>query len=220
MARKMPKSNLNPKIVLVALWAALTLSCAAVVRIGLWRAAVPQPSHLEKGLIKSFLSAGWEIRSRKPLARRGNDVSWAEGVELVNTRQYPNTRIHLVPVRARGPQSFTIEILVRPVLGKNDWKIRVLTFGLNQRAELKGSKEVNKYDTIEAACWINGMTAAQQKRLVTLKLQGQEIKGIQQELERLIGLRQTRDWNCLLVVVRQSSRGNQEKIWSDIVEKL
>jgi hypothetical protein len=213
-------ANRSSRIIIVALWAALMLSSVAIVRIGLWQAAVPQPVDLESGVIKSLQSAGWEIRNRKPLAARGSEVSWAEGVELINTRQYTNTRIELIPVRARGPHSFNIETLVRPVLGKKNWKIRLTEFDGNQRAELKNSEAITKQDTVEAACWINGVTGAQRKQLLKLKLQGEQIKGIQQELERLIGLRQTREWDCLLIVLRTSSGGNQAKIWAEVVEKL
>ena len=200
----------------IALWSGLVFTAAAVVRVGLWRPATPQPAALNPGLISSLQSSGWSIQARTPDAYSGEEVSWAGGLALVNAQRHPGAVLSLVPVRARGPSTYTLEMLVRPVAGSDGTQTKVMRFGNHERARMK---LITKQE-IEAACMTRGVALADPNRMLATKLEQERLSTLKQQLERLAGLRQTRSWDCLLVVVRQPVNRDDSTIWNGLAETL
>ena len=50
------------------------------------------------------------------------------------------------------------------------------------------------------------------------KLEKEELTTVQQRLERLAGIRQTRSWDCLLLVVRQPANATSSVLWPKSLE--
>lgn len=198
----------------IALWMGIVFTAAAIVRVGLWRQATPKPDPLNPTLISTLQTKGWSIQEKKPAASQGEELSWAGGVELINIRRYPGAVLNLVPVRARGPISFTLETLVRPVVTTNWSATKLLRFGEHERARLQ---PINQQQ-IETACISSGVALADPGRMMRTKLGEERITTLQQQLERISGLRQTRTWDCLLVVVRKPVDPQENsQLWNEIV---
>lgn len=205
-----------------ALWAALVLTTAAIVRVGMWRPTTPQPGATSSGFIVPWQAKGWLIRARQPAASTGEELSWAQGVELTNPTRHPGAVVSLVPVRARGPSTFTLETLVRPVLGESFKTAGLLQFGVHERARLKAgaNQQSANQQTAQAACISGGIALADPERMVRSKLQQGRLTTLQQQLERLAGLRQTRSWDCLLVVVREPGQADSSRLWPELLANL
>lgn len=228
MVEPMDKPKQESRSMAIALCVGLVLSTAAIVRVGLWRAATPQPAALSPVLLSWLERGGWTVRSRRPTARSGEDLSWATGAELVNPGQYPGAVLNLVPVQARGPTSYTLKTLVKPVVNTTEWKPKLLRFGNHERAQVLPD-HVSKQQTggalqTEAACFSNRVALAKDERLLNNKLEKEELTSLSTQLERLAGVRQTRSWDCLLVVLRQPVKGasniNNNQLWSTVVRTL
>lgn len=204
----------------LALWLAIALTTAAIVRVGLWRPPAPRPAALNPAQLQPLVAAGWRIRANTPDASSGEELSWARGVELINADRHPGAVVSLVPVQARGPYSYVIETLVRPVIGSGAELTKLVPFGGHERARLKPRDQQQTQPGIEAACLSNGVATAGPKRLLPTKLNREPITGVQQQLERLVGLRQTRAYDCLLVVVRAPGQASSSGLWPELAGAL
>jgi hypothetical protein len=213
-----PKQESRPTLAMLSL--AIVLTMVAIVRVGIWREHTPQPPPLSDQLVKSMQNAGWTLRARQPQARTGEDLSWARGVELIAKKQNSHVILNLVPVQARGPKTFKIETLIKPVLGEKQWKTTVIRFRENQRVELNNSKRSGVQPVAEAACWANDRALSRNIDLLTNKLEHQRVVSIKEQIERFAGFRQTREWDCLLIVIRQASKSDSEATWSDVIKQL
>lgn len=213
MQTKDQKERLTVK---VALWSGIVLTVAAIVRVSLWRPATPQPETINPLLVRALQTRGWSVQTRKPGARDGEELSWATGVVLSNAKRFPKAELNLVPVRARGPSTYTLKTLVQPVLGKNWTQPKQLRFGEHELIRLKHLNQ----QQIETACIISGVAMSDPNRMLRSKLQQEKLSTLKQQIERLAGLRQTRNWDCLLVVVRQPVNARNKQIWEDLVRAL
>lgn len=204
----------------IGLWVALALTTVAIVRVGLWRAATPQPAGLNHRIVRALQKAGWRIQSKQPVASTGGELSWAAGVELVNPNQFKGAVLSLVPVQARGPSTYTIETLSRPVLENTTSVAKYIRFGQHDRALFRPRPGTSKQLSSEAACLSNGLALAKPGRIMRTKLEKEELTTDQQRLERLAGIRQTRSWDCLLLVVRQPANATSSVLWPKVIELL
>jgi hypothetical protein len=215
--RGTPPESLGVKI---ALWAGIVFTAAAIVRVGLWRSDTPQPAALSPVVLNRLQTTGWTIQARRPAASTGEELSWAQGVELTNAVQHPGAVLSLVPVQARGPSSFTLETVVRPVLGDKTEQSKLVRFGQQELARFNPGPEASKPFTTEATCLTSGQAVADPGRMVRTKLQQERLITLQQQLERLVGLRQTRKWDCLLVAVRRPAKADGSRLWSEVVPAM
>lgn len=204
----------------ISLWVALVLTTAAIVRVGMWRPATPQPAGLSLGMLSALQMAGWRIQSKQPVASTGEELSWAAGVELVNPNQFKGAVLSLVPVQARGPSTYTIETLSRPVLENTTSVAKYIRFGQHDRALFRPRPGTSKQLSSEAACLSNGLALANPGRILRTKLVKEKLTTVQQQLERLAGIRQTRSWDCLLLVVRQPANATNNGLWPKVVGLL
>jgi hypothetical protein len=102
------------------------------------------------------------------------------------------------------------------VAGSDGTQIKVIRFGNHERARMK---LITKQE-IEAACMSRGVALADPNRMLATKLEQERLSTLKQQLERLAGLRQTRSWDCLLVVVRQPVNRDDSTIWNGLAETL
>lgn len=203
------------------MWAAIGLTSAAIVRVGLWRPPAPRPAELNPALLSPLRATGWSIQA-KPGASDGEEVSSAGGFELINPVQHPGIVLNLMPVRARGANSFSISTMVWPVIGRKPEKTVLLRFGKNERLRFLAGQQTptSRGQRLEAACISNGLALASTQRLVGTELAHDSATSLHQQLARLVGLRQPRNWDCLLVVVRQPNAANSSRVWAEALAAL
>lgn len=207
-----------------AVGAAIVLTLAAIGRIGLWPAAAPRPTGLNIALLNPLQAAGWRVHSRTG-ASDGQEVSAAEGMELVHPVQHPGVILTLVPVSARGANSFTIETLVRPVAGTNLPSPTLLRFGPHERARFNLNASSGSGDRLEAACLSGGVAMANRYQMVRGELATGAPASWQQRLAQVAGLRPTRRWDCLLVAVRGPAGASRagagsSGLWAELLSSL
>jgi hypothetical protein len=194
---------------------AAVVTTVAIVRVGVLPAAAPRPGGLNPALLSSLRPTGWTIRS--PFAANDSmEVSTADGFELINPQQHPGVVVSVVPVRARGANSYTIDTLLKPVLGRSPEQTTLLRFGTNQRIRFSDADRQRG----EAACINAGTALANEHRLVRSELARGATATLRQRLEQIAGLRPVRQWDCLLVVVRQPNGANTSRIWSELLSTL
>lgn len=220
MAEAMENQGRDRLQIKIGLWLALVLTTAAIVRVGLWRAATPQPAGLNPAMLAALQNAGWRIQIKHPVASSGEELSWAAGLELVNPNRFKGAVLNLVPVQARGPSTYTVETLSRPVLENTTTVAKYIRFGQHDRALFRPRPGSSQQLRSEAACLSNGLALAHPGRILTTKLEKEQFTTMQQQFERLAGLRQTRSWDCLMLVVRQPAKATTSGLWPEVVGLL
>lgn len=203
------------------LWAAISLTSVAILRVGLWPPPAPRPQELNPALLSPLQASNWSIRT-KLSASDSDEVSSAGGFELINPVRHPGTVLYLVPVRTRGGESFTINTLMRPIVDHSPEKTILLRFGKHQRLRFPASSQAktSSHQRLEAACISNGLAMASNQNLVRTELKHDSAKSSQQQIAQLLGLRQARNWDCLLVVVRQPNAANSSGVWTEALAAL
>jgi hypothetical protein len=207
----------------IVLLTAIALTAAAIARVGIWRPLTPRPAELDPTLLAPLQHTAWTIRSR-PNASDGAAVSSARGFELVNGERHPGVVVTLAPVRAIGANSYSIEALMAPVVGRRAGTTTVLRFGEHERVRIHPRQQspASQAERLEAACLSNGVVMASTQRLVTTELAHDAVTTHRQRLAQLLGLRQARNWDCLLVAVRQPAETARSSglIWAELVAQL
>lgn len=196
----------------------IATSVLALVKVAWFPMPVPMPADVAARLVDRLKAQGWTLEAASA-RRRGQDLSWAQGVQLSQAQPAGATglKLSVVPVRVRNHEDFTIEAISEALGKPQPEKTTDLNLNGDQLLLSREAKGMHSLQT----CVHNGQARvkpADLQRMATEPLQWLDM------LKLGAGLRQFKTWNCAYVRLQlnttTASENQLEEAWKQIGPQL